>query len=151
MDDLRLSIVPWLGKTTKLIRLFIDSELDNHGFTISAKQWLILCKLSEKPGLKQRELAFLTNRSKTSLTRLIQTMEHKGLVIRKGDKNDGRAKRIYLSSKGKEVYAETVPLVSRLFAWIERDISKKDLADTRRVLLKIQQNITTNFPIFQTV
>ncbi len=138
------SIVPWIGKTGKLIRMYLDAELQKKGFDLTVKQWLVLKKLSEKPGLMQSELAFLTDRNKTSLTRLIKTMENKDLVMRKSDALDGRAKRIFMSLYGAQVFDESIPLISLAFDKIQAGVSSSDMQLVRQVLTHIQQNIGLN-------
>ena len=76
-----ISLIPWVGKTAKFMDYYIRDNMKSHGINISKEQFIVIKHLDEKDGRKQNDLAFITNRSKTSLTRLIHTMEKKGMSL----------------------------------------------------------------------
>jgi len=135
------SIIPWIGKTAKHIDYFIGDTMRSHGINLSKEQFIVLKYLHEEDGRKQNELAFITNRSKTALTRLIHTMEKKGLVSRKVCKEDLRINHVYLTQKGKEIWAKSRPHFLEIIEELQTDISSKDLDVAIKVLEQIQTNI----------
>lgn len=136
------TLLPYLGKTAKLAGFYFIDTFNDYGIDLSKEQWLVLKKLSEKDGQIQNELAFITNRSKTSLTRLINTMEKKELVYRVISKEDKRINHIYLSDLGKEVFSNSLPVLKDLITELQDGISAEDIERTKRVLNRIQSNIT---------
>ena len=136
------TILPYLGITAKLAGFYFIDTFHNHGIEISKEQWLVIKKLSDTDGQIQNDLAFITNRSKTSLTRLINTMEKKGLVYRVISKEDKRINHIYLSDLGKEIFSNSLPVLKDLIIDLQDGISIEDLEKTKKVLRRIQNNIS---------
>lgn len=75
--NIEKTILPWMGKTSKAIDYFLDDKLKEGGIELTKVQLVLLKKLREMDGQPQNNLAFLTNRDKASLARLITTMEKK--------------------------------------------------------------------------
>jgi len=136
------TILPYLGITAKLAGFYIIDRFHEHEIDLSKEQWLILKKLHEKDGQTQNNLAFITNRSKTALTRLINTMEKKGLVYRVISKEDKRINHIHLSDIGKEIFLNSLPVLEKLITELQEGISMEELERTKKVLKQIQNNIS---------
>jgi len=134
------TLLPYLGKTAKLAGFYFIDSFHENGIELSKEQWLILKKLHDKDGQIQNDLALLTNRSKTSLTRLINTMEKKGLVHRVISKEDKRINHVHLSDYGKETFMFSLPVINRITDELQDKISGNDLAITIEVLDQIQKN-----------
>ncbi len=135
------TLLPYLGKTAKLAGFYFIDTFHENGIELSKEQWIVLKKLHDKDGQTQNDLAFITNRSKTSLTRLINTMEKKGLVFRMLSKEDKRINHIYLSDSGKETFLTSLPVIKKLTKDLQENISSEDLSKTIQVLNQIQNNI----------
>ena len=74
--------------------------MKENGIELTKVQLILLKKLNEMDGQPQNNLAFLTNRDKASLARLITTMEKKNLVARIPSKSDHRINNIYITKHG---------------------------------------------------
>jgi DNA-binding MarR family transcriptional regulator len=135
------TILRYLGMTAKLASFYFIDTFHENGIDLSKEQWLVLKKLNDKDGQIQNDLAFITNRSKTSLTRLINTMEKKELVYRLISKEDKRINHIYLSDLGKEIFSNSLPVIENLIIELQNGISKEDIERTIKVLGCIQNNI----------
>ena len=136
------TLLPYIGITAKLAGFYFIDTFHNHGIDLSKEQWLVLKKLNDRNGQIQNELAFITNRSKTSLTSLINTMEKKELVYRVISKKDKRINHIYLSDLGKEIFSDSLPVLQNLIDELQNGISEEDLERTKKVLTRIQNNIS---------
>lgn len=117
----------------------------NHNFTaasldVTCEQWAIMAHLGKKNGLNQQELAGLTCKDKTSMTRLIDNMEKHSLVVRIPDKSDKRQKLIYLTKKGQDLQDRLVKVIQRSLQEAQKGISSKDLQICKCVLRKIYEN-----------
>jgi DNA-binding MarR family transcriptional regulator len=139
--DLENTLGPWLGKTMKMMDFYFQDVFKNLNFEVTKNQWIVLKKLSENDGTIQNELAFITDRDKTSLTRLITTMEKKELVRRVSSIIDKRRNRIYLTEKGKKLYKNTLPTIDVILKIIQTGLSEKEVENTIEVMKKIQRNI----------
>ena len=61
----------------------------------------LLIPLFEEDGLRQGELARRARLSKQTLTTMARALERAGLVERRGDPEDGRATRLYLTARAR--------------------------------------------------
>ena len=96
-SDFNKTIAPWIGKTSKLMNIFISEVFHKNNIQVTKEQWIVLKILYEdNDGLIQNDLAFITNRNKATLTRLINVMEKNNLVARIPAKDDSRKKIIYI-------------------------------------------------------
>lgn len=76
---------------------FLSVELKNSDIT--ATELMYLTVLFDKDGRTQEELAQTLEINKSATTRTIRNLEARGVVTRRGDSNDQRAKRVFLTEK----------------------------------------------------
>ena len=116
------------------------------GVDISKSQFILLKKLHDKDGQKQNTLAYITDRSKTALSRLIQTMEKKELVYRVPSEKDLRINHIFLTDKGRKTWERSLPFFLEIVNDLQEGISREDLKTVQKAMKQIQINInkTTN-------
>jgi MarR family transcriptional regulator, transcriptional regulator for hemolysin len=79
----------------RLMRVAYDRRTRELGLTRS--QWWVLNNLYFNEGITQSELADLLDIEKPTLGRLLDRLEAKGWLERRGDPADRRAKRVYLT------------------------------------------------------
>lgn len=132
-----------LGLAAKYIGLYIHDRFLTEGIELTRPQFVLLKVLSEENGQCQNELAFITDRDKTSMTRLVSSMEKKGLVRRKVDKNDLRKKAIYLTSDGHKLLARAMPIMAEIEHSLSIDLDPQDLQTTVTTINKIQTKVLT--------
>jgi len=135
------TVLPHIGKTAKYAGLYFNDIFHENNIDLSKEQWLVLMKLHNADGLVQNDLAFITDRSKTALTRMINTIEKKGYVRRVHSKNDKRLNHIFLTETGKEVFKKSLPILKKLTDELQKGIDKQDLIKAIEVMNKIQNNI----------
>jgi MarR family transcriptional regulator for hemolysin len=83
-------------------------------------QWAVLLRLERREGLKQSDLAEQLDIQPITLTRLVDRLCDNGLIERRADPNDRRAKRLYLTPAAR-------PLLDRIAVQIE-ELSETVLA-----------------------
>ena len=118
------ALLPNLGKTAKLTGYFFNDTFHKNGIDLSREQWLVLKKLYANDCQIQNDLASITDRSKTSLTRLINTMEKKGLVYRVLSIEDRRINHIHLSDFGKQTFLVSLPVLKKMVDDLEEDMTE---------------------------
>lgn len=64
-------------------------------------EWRVLACLSDQDGQMITQLAKIALVEQSRLTRIIAQMEDRGLLARRGDPEDGRRVRVYLSGEGR--------------------------------------------------
>lgn len=123
--------------------------MKSRGIDLSKEQFIVLKYLNESDGRKQNDLAFITNRSKTALTRLINTMEKKGLVSRSICEKDMRINHIYLTPSGREIWAMAYPVFLEIIQELQQGISEEDILLVQEVMKQIQKNINLKTTVNQ--
>lgn len=140
--DFESSIGPWLGKTSKIVDYYLYEAFQKNGLDLSKEQMIVLKKLHDKDGLNQNELAFLTFRDKSSLARLLSKMEKKKYITRKQSTEDKRNNEVFLTGKGREMFAKTRPVIKSLMDTMEKNISDEEKRQIIKILKKVQFNFT---------
>ena len=141
--DFENSIAPWLGKTVKILDYVLQESLKSNGINLTKEQMVVLKKLHDKDGLNQNELAFLTLRNKSSLTRLLTKMENKNYILRKKSSHDKRVNNVFLTSLGKEIFLKSKPVIKEMITKMEQTISKEEKVQIINILKKVQHNFKT--------
>ena len=144
--DFESSVAPWLGKTAKILDYFIHEAMQQKQLDLTKEQMIVLKKLHDRDGLPQNELAFLTLRNKSSLTRLLVKMEKKDYIERKQDQYDKRINHVFLTNTGKEVFKKTRPIIIDIIETMEKGISVSQKKQMIQLLKKIQFNLTSKQP-----
>jgi len=139
--DFEKSIVPWLGRTMKMVGFHLNETVSSVDADLSKEQMVVLKKLHEQDGLNQNELAFLTYRDKSSLARLLSKMEKNKFIERKPSAADKRVNQVFLTPHGREIYARIKPLVSNLIKRMEHAISETEKQQIIAILKKVQTNL----------
>ena len=133
-------IAPWLGKTIKIVDYFLQESLSDNGLDLTKEQMIVLKKLHNQDGLNQNELAFLTLRNKSSLTRLLTKMESKKYIVRKQDEKDKRINKVYITDLGREIFQKSRPTMKYMMDTVEQNISSQEKEQIINTLKKIQSN-----------
>jgi MarR family transcriptional regulator for hemolysin len=94
----------------RLLRTYADQKARRHGMTRA--QWAVLLQLERREGLKQSDLAEDLDIQPITLTRLVDRLCGNGLIERRPDPNDRRAKRLYLTPAAR-------PLLDRIETQVE--------------------------------
>jgi MarR family transcriptional regulator for hemolysin len=94
-----------LSDLARLLKTYVDQEARQFGMTRA--QWQVLSRLERSEGLKQAELAEMLDLQPITLTRLVDRLCHNGLIERRPDPTDRRAKRLFLTEEAR-------PLMDRL-------------------------------------
>lgn len=93
--------------------------------------------LQDGDGIRQHELAKRLGVENTAVVRVLDALEKDGLVYRKEDSTDRRAKLIFLSEAGRDLAARIVDIRKTLREEILQDVSLEDIEATERLLAKV--------------
>jgi MarR family transcriptional regulator for hemolysin len=94
-----------INDVARLLRTHADQKAAQFGMTRA--KWAVLARLDRFEGLKQTELAEMLDLQPISLTRLLDGLAENGLIERRADPADRRAKRLFLTPAAR-------PLLDRL-------------------------------------
>lgn len=113
------------------------SELE---IDITFDEWMILGPIWNLKGASQKECGEITTKDKTAVTRIINSLEEKNLVVRVSDQIDKRIKRIVLTRKGEKLFDDILPIIEKTRFQMNNDISEDELKTLDIVLKKLINN-----------
>ncbi|MEE4014724.1 MarR family transcriptional regulator [Roseibium sp. FZY0029] len=98
-----------------LYLLAASSEAASHQFHIRVRElglrvpeWRVLACLYDQDGLMITQLARYSLMEQSRMTRIVDQMEKRGLVVRKNDEGDGRRVRVHLTDTGQKLSSDVV-------------------------------------------
>jgi DNA-binding MarR family transcriptional regulator len=92
----------------RLLRTVFERRVRRFGLTRA--QWLVIARVHRRPGLSQSEAADLLEIEKAPAGRLIDRMEAKGWLERRGDPKDRRINRLHLTREGERIHTAIWPI-----------------------------------------
>ena len=134
------SIAYLVGRTSRSIIKRLTKKFIDAGFDVSYEQWSILVHLYRKDGQTQQELSNIAVKDKAAITRLLNVLEKKNIVLRIPDRSDKRSKLVYLTHKAKEFKSDLIAVVEDLLAEAEHAICAEEMNQCKATLNKIFSN-----------
>ena len=123
---------------------FLNVELKNAGITPAELSYLNY--LLEQNGMTQDELAKASCVDKAAVTRVIQTLEKKGVVERRADETDKRANRIYITDKAYH-YADVIKEVRQKWMQIiDVQMSRQEMQQLEHQVAEIAEKVKKAVP-----
>jgi len=125
-------------------RQCLAEQCANSGYAITSDELAVLMITAQnqaESGLKQTEIAATLAKDKAVITRLVNSLSKKGLVVRAADQQDRRAVRVCLSPAGSQAVTHLQPQLEQLLRRIYADIDQQDFDTTRDVLARILKHV----------
>lgn len=116
-----------------------NQQAAEEGFTTAIG--FVLININSKDGTPATKIAPLIGLETRSLTRMLKTMEEKGLIYKKADPVDKRSVRMFLTEEGKRKKEISVQSVMRFNEQVRAALTEEELADFFGVIAKIQNVI----------
>lgn len=130
-----------IGHTAARLKIGLRRLFLAAGHDITPEQWVVLYRLHETQGLTQCGLGERTVKDRTTITRILDRMEAKDLLVRRRDHHDRRSQRIFLTPEGKTLVTRLVPLVQEYAAEAFADVPSDDRDALRRILANIEARL----------
>ncbi|REK74964.1 MarR family winged helix-turn-helix transcriptional regulator [Paenibacillus paeoniae] len=125
----------------------IDLEITNYlkhrlgKFQLAPEQHLVMALLLKQQGLTQNEIADQLRKDKSSMTRMLASLEKKGFIKREGCPNDRRCMKVYLTDEGESLRGYIDMITETTKEQFERDFSKEEKEELIRLLAKFRMNV----------
>jgi MarR family transcriptional regulator for hemolysin len=123
----------------RLLRTFADHEAGRFGMTRA--KWAVLARLDRFEGLKQAELAEMLDLQPISLTRLLDGLCANGLIERRADPDDRRAKRLFLTPAARPLLDRLTDLGEELMGSVLVGLDTSQVASLLASLTTIKENL----------
>jgi DNA-binding MarR family transcriptional regulator len=130
-----------LEKTGKKIKQNLQKRFLYQGLDITVDQWVILYELYLHGTQNQVALCEKVYKDAPTVTRILELLIQKDMVVRKASRADRRKFEISLSPAGRAMVKKILPEVIsfRLSGW--KGLSHQDMNHLTRITRKIEQNL----------
>ena len=130
-----------ISRLGRLMRRELNQALADHGLSDATAIPLLVLSRQGTP-VRQGVLADELGIEGPSLVRLIDLLQAEGMVVRREDPTDRRAKTLHLTATGEAKVEEINRVLRRVRASLLKDIGSDELAVTFETLQRIEQRAT---------
>lgn len=128
-------------KTAKAYGSFINKQLHEAQSCISYEQFVILNSLLQQNGQSQIQISLHVGRDKSSVTRILDTLEKRNLIERKVNKEDRRKNHIFHTRFGKQEALKAKKIVNDADEKTLLNIDEVTYKSFKNSLIKITCNL----------
>ena len=134
------------GDISRLLRKRFDAAA--RGIGLTGAQWRVLIAVSKNPGMNQGQLAERLEVEPITVCRMIDRMEQAGLVERRADPQDRRARLLYPAANAADLIVRLEELGRELMDTLTCDLDEADLEILSRTMARIRNKLLddTAFP-----
>jgi len=125
--------------TSQTMRNYVERVLKPYDLT--SEQAHILKSMDVSVGRPQSELCELVGKTPANITRILDRLEKKELIIRRNNPADRRSSLVFQTPNGLRLSSEVSSLFTTLSAEIEQDIRQEDVTVFKKVLSQIDTNL----------
>ncbi|HEY2527009.1 MAG TPA: MarR family transcriptional regulator [Xanthobacteraceae bacterium] len=128
-----------INDVARMLRTYADYKASQFGITRA--QWVLLARLDRFEGLKQSELAEMLDLQPISVTRLLDRLCDSGLIERRSDPSDRRAKRLYLTPAARPLLERLGDLGEELMATALAGVTRESVEQMVAQLTIVKANL----------
>ncbi len=128
-----------LNDVARLLRTYADYKAAQFGMTRA--QWVVLVRVDRSEGLNQSELAEVLDLQPITLTRLLDKLCDSGLIERRPDPNDRRAKRLFLTAAARPLLKQLGSLGEETMAGAVEGVSQASIEQMISQLAIVKDNL----------
>jgi DNA-binding MarR family transcriptional regulator len=127
-----------VGQLASRLQLQVDRALAAEGVT--APQWTVLWILNAGLAATPSDISDYLSMNTGAVTRLLDRMVDKNLIVRKADEKDRRRILLQITPEAKALYPRLPPLVAEVVKQFFHDIPAEDLTIFKQILLQAINN-----------
>jgi len=128
-----------INDVARLLRNYADQRAAQFGMTRA--KWAVLARLERFEGLKQNELADMLDLQPITLTRLLDRLSDNGLIERRADPDDRRAKRLFLAPAARPLLERLGDLAEDLMGTALAGLGTPEVASLLANLSTVKENL----------
>lgn len=122
----------------RLLHRTLEMAFKHHGITPG--QWNLLNQLDQAGALSQKALADLTRKEQATITRYLDTLERKDLIVRNRDANDRRAHVVTITDQARDLLKQVEPLAEDASRHLVDGIDPAEIDTFLDVLERLKAN-----------
>ena len=118
--------------------------ISNAGYNITMEQLAVLEMLDFQGDMNMTELSNAVWKQNANITRIVDTLEKRQLVVRKAIEGDRRANLVSITDEGKQLFKDVIPIITEFYEYAVSCITKKEAEITLNMLKKIIAHLSKN-------
>ncbi|MEQ8262767.1 homoprotocatechuate degradation operon regulator HpaR [Pseudohaliea sp.] len=115
---------------------------------LSPQQWRVMRALAEVDALDVRELSDACSLLRPSVSRILQNLEQRRIVVRQPCPSDSRRSLISITAKGLKLIADIAPESEARYEYIEERFGTENLATLYGLLESLVESLESTPPAF---
>ncbi|MPM06011.1 hypothetical protein SDC9_52306 [bioreactor metagenome] len=139
MVELDSDVLRNIGAISRSIQTINDSKFRQFG--LDRGQFVFLTRICEHEGINPIDLSNMLKVDKATTTKVIQKLEHKGLVERVRDQSDKRMWQLYPSPQARDLYVSVMEEENVNIAICFSGLSGKEKQIAEGLIRRMAQNI----------
>lgn len=132
------------------VSVFQD-HLKANGHDLTPVQYACIATLEQRPGIDQATLAGLIAYDRATIGTVLDKLDAKGLVIRRTNPHDRRARAMHLTEAGHNLYQAVTPLVQEIQTLMTTGLEPGERAEFLRLAAKLARagNALSRAPLIE--
>ncbi len=130
-----------VNEASYMFGVYVCQELERIGMRYSYRH--IMKPLMENESLTQLELVKITNLKAPTISITLRNMERDGIVRREKNDSDRRETHVYITDKGKKMYAKVLAALEKAEKTMLKGLTEKELKAVSASLKKMSENLKT--------
>ncbi len=135
-----------VARIARRLRQAVDAELRVLGLTEATWRPLVYVRRLGD-GVRQKELATALSIEGPSLVRLLDNLERRGLIERRADEHDRRARGIHLTRAGRDLAKRAAKVGGEIQARLLANVPPAELEACQHVLAAIERELEERLEI----
>ena len=136
------SIGAQMAIVLQLMKRKNHQAIANAGYDITMEQLAILEILHFQGNMNMTELSNAVWKQNANITRIIDKLETRNLVVRKAITRDRRAYLICITDEGNDLFENVIPIVNKVYKEVVSCITKEEETITRDSIKKIINSLS---------
>jgi len=127
-------------ETIRRQKAYFNQTCSKNGLPLSYDQWLVLEQVMKKQGIKQNMIARKIGKEPASVSRILNYLERKELIIKVNNEKNRRANKIYLTHSGYDMCEKVMAIYSDCMNKQFKGIYEREVSLIRGILDRVNQN-----------
>lgn len=125
----------------KLINLTMSRLFRAYGYDITREQEVILRELRDRDGINQADLARRVGQDRNNLSRTLEILELKGLIVRGSSDVDRRQSIVYITDQGRELHKGAFQAIEAYRRILFRGFSQQEIETFASMIERLTANL----------
>lgn len=141
MFDFAATLPHWINRISFQLRAQAQAGFAEAGIDLAPEEWAVLMVIWGRGPQRMTDLAAMTLRDRTTITRMVDRLVRKGLVLRQPSAGDRRVVAIAATDSARALQPDVMAVIEPLIARAMHDIAPESARTALNVLRRMSENL----------